>query len=316
MQLAGNRFAAATALIGNDLVTLPDFPAEIRAPAGHAWPASRRSRSTSPRATSSRPGGQPNVLVAMNPAALKIEPPRARARRHRDPQRGRVHGPQPAQGRVRAEPARGRHARRLPGVPRPDDLDDRARHRRASTGSPPATRRAPRTSSRSGSCRGCTAARSTSPTRWIEQKFASKPHVIEANLAAFRAGYNFGETAELLQVHYEVKPAPAEPGTYRGVNGTTAAALGLIAASVRSGLPLFLASYPITPASELLHELSRHKRFGVRTVQAEDEIAASNMALGASFGGHLGVTRDERPGDGPEGRDDRPRGRRSSCRCW
>ena len=119
---------------------------------------------------------------------------------------------------------------------------------------------------------------------------------MEANLAAFRAGHNFGETAELLQVHYEVKPAPAQPGTYRSVNGTEAAALGLIAASVRSGLPLFLASYPITPASELLHELSRHKRFGVRTVQAEDEIAASNMALGASFGGHLGVTVTSGPG--------------------
>ena len=119
---------------------------------------------------------------------------------------------------------------------------------------------------------------------------------MEANLAAFRAGYNFGETAELLHVHYEVKPAPAEPGTYRGVNGTTATALGLIAASVRSGLPLFLASYPITPASELLHELSRHKRFGVRTVQAEDEIAAANMALGAAFGGHLGVTASSGPG--------------------
>ena len=153
-------------------------------------------------------------------------------------------------------------------------------------------------------------------TRWIEEKFASTPPVMEANLAAFRAGYNFGETAELLQVHYEVKPAPARPGTYRSVNGTGAAAMGLIAASVRSGLPLFLASYPITPASELLHELSRHKRFGVRTVQAEDEIAASNMALGAAFGGHLGVTVDQRPRHGPEGRDDRPRGGPGAARCW
>jgi 2-oxoglutarate ferredoxin oxidoreductase subunit alpha len=132
--------------------------------------------------------------------------------------------------------------------------------------------------------------------KWVEEKFASKPEVMEANLAAFKAGYNFGETAELLQVHYEVKPAPAEPGTYRGVNGTTAAALGLISASVRSGLPLFLASYPITPASELLHELSRHKKFGVRAVQSEDEIAAANMALGASFGGHLGVSVTSGPG--------------------
>ena len=119
---------------------------------------------------------------------------------------------------------------------------------------------------------------------------------MDANLAAFRAGYNFGETAELLQVSYQVKAAPAEPGTYRAINGTSAAALGLIAASVRSGLPLFLASYPITPASELLHELSRQRRFGVRTVQAEDEIAAANMALGAAFGGHLGVTATSGPG--------------------
>jgi len=132
--------------------------------------------------------------------------------------------------------------------------------------------------------------------RWIEEKFASMPPVMNANLAAFRAGYNFGETAELLGVHYEVKAAPAEPGTYRNVNGATAMALGLVSASVRSGLPLFYASYPITPASELLHELSRHKRFGVRTVQAEDEIAASNMALGAAFGGHLGVTVTSGPG--------------------
>jgi 2-oxoglutarate/2-oxoacid ferredoxin oxidoreductase subunit alpha len=132
--------------------------------------------------------------------------------------------------------------------------------------------------------------------QWIESKFESKPPLLEANLAAFRAGYNFGETAELLQVHYEVKPAPAKAGTYKAVNGTQAVALGLIAASVRSGLPLFLASYPITPASELLHELSRHKKVGVRTIQAEDEIAAANMALGAAFGGHLGVTATSGPG--------------------
>jgi 2-oxoglutarate ferredoxin oxidoreductase subunit alpha len=130
----------------------------------------------------------------------------------------------------------------------------------------------------------------------VERKFADKPPVREANLAAFRAGYNFGETAELLAVHYEVEPAPAPPGTYRNVNGTTAMALGLIAASVQSGLGLFYASYPITPASELLHTLSRHKRFGVRTIQAEDEIAAANMVLGAAFAGQLGVTATSGPG--------------------
>ena len=139
--------------------------------------------------------------------------------------------------------------------------------------------------------------RPTRPTiSWVEKKFEDKPPVRDANLAAFRAGYNFGETAELLAVHYEVEPAPAPPGTYRNVNGTQALAMGLIAASVKSGVQLFYASYPITPASELLHTLSRNKRFGVRTVQAEDEIAAANMALGASFGGQLGVTATSGPG--------------------
>jgi 2-oxoglutarate ferredoxin oxidoreductase subunit alpha len=131
---------------------------------------------------------------------------------------------------------------------------------------------------------------------WIEKKFAAQPAIRDANLAAFRAGYNFGETAELLAVHYEVEPAPAAPGTYKNVNGTSAMALGLIAASVRSGLQLFYASYPITPASDLLHNLSRHKQFGVRTVQAEDEIAAANMVLGAAFAGQLGVTASSGPG--------------------
>jgi 2-oxoglutarate ferredoxin oxidoreductase subunit alpha len=134
-------------------------------------------------------------------------------------------------------------------------------------------------------------------TQWIEQKFGLKPAVAQANLAAFNAGWSFGETTELLDVQYHVKPATDVPaGTYRNVNGTTALSLGLIAASVRSGLPLVLASYPITPASELLHELSRHSRFGVSTIQAEDEIAAAGMALGAAFGGRLGVTATSGPG--------------------
>ena len=151
--------------------------------------------------------------------------------------------------------------------------------------------------------------RPTQPTiDWVEKKFESSPAVRDANLAAFRAGYNFGETAELLAVHYEVEAAPAPPGTYRNVNGTTATALGLIAAAVQSGLQLFYASYPITPASELLHALARHKRFGVRTIQAEDEIAAANMVLGAAFGGHLGVTATSGPGHGPEVGDDRAGG--------
>jgi 2-oxoglutarate ferredoxin oxidoreductase subunit alpha len=133
--------------------------------------------------------------------------------------------------------------------------------------------------------------------RWIERKFGRNPAALQANLAAFSAGWSFGETTELLDVQYHVKPATdVPPGTYRNVNGTTALALGLIAASVRSHLPLLLASYPITPASELLHELSRHAGFGVTTIQAEDEIAAAGMALGAAFGGRLGVTATSGPG--------------------
>src|SRR6185312_24483 len=132
---------------------------------------------------------------------------------------------------------------------------------------------------------------------WLRRKFVNKPGPLEANLAAFRAGWNFGETSELIDVQYKVDPATdVPPGTYRNVNGTTATALGLIAASVRSGLPLVLASYPITPASDLLHDLSNRQAAGVRTIQAEDEIAAAGMALGAAFGGALGVTATSGPG--------------------
>jgi 2-oxoglutarate ferredoxin oxidoreductase subunit alpha len=133
-------------------------------------------------------------------------------------------------------------------------------------------------------------------TSWMERRFAGKEAILKANLAAFKAGYNFGETTELFAHTYEVKPAPAAPGTYRNVTGATALAWGLIAASVKSGLPIFYASYPITPASDLLHELSRHKNFGVRTLQAEDEIAAAGAAVGAAFGGHLAVTGTSGPG--------------------
>jgi 2-oxoglutarate/2-oxoacid ferredoxin oxidoreductase subunit alpha len=131
---------------------------------------------------------------------------------------------------------------------------------------------------------------------WIDRKFSSRPTIQAANTAAFKAGYNFGETTELIAHPYEVKPAPAAPGIYRNVTGATALAWGLIAASVRSGLPIFYASYPITPASDLLHELSRHKNFGVRTLQAEDEIAAAGAAVGAAFAGHLAITGTSGPG--------------------
>jgi 2-oxoglutarate ferredoxin oxidoreductase subunit alpha len=294
IQLAGDRFAAATALIGNDLATLPDFPAEIRAPAGTIAGVSAFQIHFASRDILT-PGGQPNVLVAMNPAALKANLPELERGgivianddgfsdhnlRKADYEANPLEDGALADYQVFRVPMTSMTVRATEGI---DGITARDAAR-----------------SKNLFALGLVSWMYSRPTdatiRWIQDKFASQPQIMEANLAAFRAGYNFGETAELLQVHYEVKAAPAEPGTYRGVNGTTAAAMGLIAASVRSGLPLFLASYPITPASELLHELSRHKRFGVRTVQAEDEIAAANMALGASFGGHLGVTASSGPG--------------------
>jgi 2-oxoglutarate/2-oxoacid ferredoxin oxidoreductase subunit alpha len=294
MQLAGNRFSAATALIGNDLVTLPDFPAEIRAPAGSLAGVSAFQIHFASRDILT-PGGQPNVLVAMNPAALKVNLPELEGGGIVVVNEDGFTDPNLRKANYESNPL--------------DDgtLDDYQVFRvpmtsmtvRATEGIDGITAR-DAARSKNLFALGLVSWMYSRPTdvtvKWVEEKFAAKPKVMEANLAAFKAGYNFGETAELLQVHYEVKPAPADPGTYRGVNGTTAAALGLISASVRSGLPLFLASYPITPASELLHELSRHKQFGVRAVQSEDEIAAANMALGASFGGHLGVSVTSGPG--------------------
>src|SRR5688500_2561510 len=132
--------------------------------------------------------------------------------------------------------------------------------------------------------------------RFLERQFRRKPDIAAANIAAFRAGYNYGETTEAFAVSYEIKPAPMDAGTYRNISGNQALALGIVAAGQRSGLPIFLGAYPITPASDILHELSKHKAFGVRTFQAEDEIAGIGAALGASFGGALGVTTTSDPG--------------------
>ncbi|MGH2714949.1 MAG: 2-oxoacid:acceptor oxidoreductase subunit alpha [Thermoleophilaceae bacterium] len=293
MQLTGSRFTDATAVVGNDLATLPDFPAEIRAPAGTPHGVSAFQIHFASRDILT-PGDHPNVLVAMNPAALITQ----------------VGAVEKGGTVIVNEDGFTDHNLRKAGYesnPLEDDsLDDYQLFRvpmtsmtvRATEGVEGITARD------AVRCKNLFAlglvswmyGRPTEPSvEWIERKFEDAPPVRDANLAAFRAGYNFGETAELLAVHYEVEPAPAPPGTYRNVNGTQALALGLIAASVQSGLQLFLASYPITPASELLHALSRHRRFGVHTIQAEDEIAAANMALGAAFSGCLGVTATSGP---------------------
>jgi 2-oxoglutarate ferredoxin oxidoreductase subunit alpha len=294
MQLTGDRFTNATAVVGNDLATLPDFPAEIRAPAGtlHGVSAFQIHFSSEDILT---PGDQPNVLVAMNPAALKtnledlekggIVIANEDGFTDRNLEKAGYHGNPLEDGSLDAYqlytvPMTTITVRALDGV---EGISKKEAER-----------------SKNFFALGLVSWMYGRPVdvteRWIDKKFAKVPAVKEANLRAFKAGWNFGETTEIFAVHYEVAPAPAAPGIYRNINGATATAYGLVAASVRSGLPLFYASYPITPASELLHELSKHKNFGVRTFQSEDEIAAANMALGAAFAGHLGVTGTSGPG--------------------
>ena len=294
MQLTGSRFTDATAVVGNDLATLPDFPAEIRAPAGTPHGVSAFQIHFASRDILT-PGDSPNVLVAMNPAALITQVGALEKGGTVIVNQDGFTDPNLRKAGYESNPLED------------GSLDDYQLFRVPMTSM---TVRAteqiegitPRDAAR---CKNLFAlglvswmyGRPTQPSiDWVEKKFEDKPQLRDANLAAFRAGYNFGETAELLAVHYEVDAAPAPPGTYRNINGTQALAYGLIGASVQSGLQLFYASYPITPASELLHALSRHRNVGVRTVQAEDEIAAVNMALGASFAGHLGVTATSGPG--------------------
>jgi 2-oxoglutarate ferredoxin oxidoreductase subunit alpha len=295
MQLAGSRFTDATAEHGNDFATLPSFPAEIRAPAGTLAGVSAFQIHFAAQDILT-PGDEPDVLVAMNPAALRSELA-ALAKR------GTVIANEDAFSRRNLQKAGyesnpledgsldGYHLIRIPMT----SLTASAVEALEGV----STRDAGR--AKNLFALGVVSwlyDRPTEPTEdWLRRKFVNKPGPLEANLAAFRAGWNFGETSELIDVQYRVDPATdVPPGTYRNVNGTTATALGLIAAGLSSGLPLVLASYPITPASELLHELARHQALGVRTIQAEDEIAAAGMALGAAFGGALGVTATSGPG--------------------
>ena len=293
MQLTGDRFTASSASFGNDLATFPDYPAEIRAPAGTLAGVSAFQVAISDHEIST-PGDAPTVLVAMNPAGLKAN----------------IH----------------LMARGTTLILNTDAFDDRA-VAKAGYETNPVTDgslngftvyEVPMTSITQEACKeagvkprdaersknffalGLVSWLYTRPTdqtlEWIHQKFGGKPQVEDANLRAFRAGYDFGETAELFDARYEVRAATFEPATYVNVSGNTALAWGLIAASKMSGLPLFLGSYPITPASDILHELSKRKEFGVRTFQAEDEIAGIGAALGAAFGGSLGVTTTSGPG--------------------
>jgi 2-oxoglutarate ferredoxin oxidoreductase subunit alpha len=293
MQLTGSQFTTTSALLGNDLSTLPDFPAEIRAPAGTLAGVSAFQVRIADHDIHT-PGDAPDVLVAMNPAALRKNLPDLKPN-----------------GIL---------------IVNLDEFSERALVRAGYAGNPLAdgslegfkvfkveigtlTRRALEGSGLDNKtvdrCKNFFSlgmiywlfSRPLDPTvGWLRKSFAKRPELAEANIAVMRAGWNFCDITELFHHRYEVPPAAMEPGLYRNIQGNTALALGLIAASRRSGLPLFLGAYPITPASDLLHELARHKTFGVTTFQAEDEIAAVCAAIGASFGGALAVTASSGPG--------------------
>ncbi len=293
MQLTGDRFTSASALFGNDLSTLPDFPAEIRAPAGTLAGVSAFQVNISDHDILT-PGDFPTVLVAMNPAALRAN---------------LVDVPRGGTVIVNSDSFEERNLNKAGYATNPlvdGTLDGFDVYEVPMTSlTVEATKELgvkPRDAERSKNCfaLGIVSWMYTRPleatTTWIESKFAKSPLVMQSNLAAFRAGYNFGETAELFASSYEIKPTTFDPGDYVNVSGNTALAWGLIAASQLAKLPLFLGSYPITPASDILHELSKHKNFGVRTMQAEDEIAGISAAIGAAFGGHLAITTTSGPG--------------------
>ena len=294
MQLTGDRFTTETALLGNDLATFPDFPAEIRAPAG-SLPGVSGFQVHFADHDILTPGDRPDVLVAMNPAALK-------ANLADLPKGGTII--------LNTDAFNDRNLQKAGYAANPledGSLGDYHLHPVALTSMTVAALKevegiTPREAERSKNffalgLMSWLYHRPIEPTLdFIEAKFSKRPEIAAGNTLALRAGWNYGETSEDFAVSYEVAPAKLAPGRYRQITGNTALSYGLIAAAKLSGLQLFLGAYPITPASSILEELAARKEFGVVTFQAEDEIAAVGAALGASFGGALGVTASAGPG--------------------
>jgi 2-oxoglutarate ferredoxin oxidoreductase subunit alpha len=293
MQLTGDRFTSVSASLGNDLSTMPDFPAEIRAPAGTLAGVSAFQVHISDHDIAT-PGDIADVLVAMNPAALRAQLSTLRSA-------GTVI--------VNVDTFEERNLKKAGYAVDPLHDGSLEGHQVYEVPMTSLTLQSvehlgvkPRDAERSKNffALGLLSWMYTRPVdgtiEWIKSRFANREQVMEANLAAFKAGHAFGETAELFDHAFEVRPAHLAAGTYTNITGNTALAWGLVAAGQLAGVPVFLGSYPITPASDILHELSKHKAFGVRTFQAEDEIAGIGSALGAAFGGHLGVTTTSGPG--------------------
>lgn len=293
MQLTGMQFTSTTALLGNDLSTLPDYPAEIRAPAGTLFGVSGFQIHFGSTEINT-PGDTCDVLVAMNPAALKVN-----LRSLRD-------------GGIIIANKDGFNEKnlKLAGyAANPLEDESLAKYQLHAVDITKLTHNALEELNLSNKIVDRSKnffalgmmywlyTRPMEPTiKWIQEKFRKTPEIIEANIRVLKAGYAFGETTEIFTARYEVKPAALKPGKYRSITGNEAVAWGLIAASVKSGLDIFLGSYPITPASDILHELSKHKNFRVKTFQAEDEIAGITSAIGASYGGAIGVTTTSGPG--------------------
>ena len=294
MQLTGERFTNASALFGNDLATLPEFPAEIRAPQGTLAGVSAFQVQVSDHDITT-PGDAPNVLIAMNPAALKKEISKLEIG-------GTVI--------VNKDTFEERNLAKAGYAENPLETGELSNYTLFEVPMTSMTKEVckeiegikPRDAERSKNffALGLVSwlyQRPMEPTLdWIEKKFGKTPNVVQANNAAFKAGHAYGETTEAFAYTYEVKPAALEAGTYTNINGNTALSWGLVAAGKLSDLPVFLGSYPITPASDILHELAKHKNFGVATFQAEDEIAAVASSVGAAFGGSLAVTTTSGPG--------------------
>ncbi|MFN8185327.1 MAG: 2-oxoacid:acceptor oxidoreductase subunit alpha [Candidatus Nanopelagicales bacterium] len=293
MQLTGDRFTWESAALGNDLSTLPDFPAEIRAPQGTLPGVSAFQLHIADHDIFT-PGDAPDVLVAMNPAALMASLPLLKPG---------------AEIIVNTDEFTKRNLTKIGLTESPLDdgtLSNYSVH--------PVALTSLTVEALSGFDLGKKDAeraknmfalgllswlyhRDLEATEgFLNEKFARKPEILKANIAALHAGFNYGDTTEDFVVRYEVSPAPMPAGTYRNISGNLALSYGLVAAARNAGLPLFLGSYPITPASDILHELSKHKHFGVTTMQAEDEIAGIGAALGAAYGGALGVTTTSGPG--------------------
>jgi 2-oxoglutarate ferredoxin oxidoreductase subunit alpha len=293
MQLTGTQFTRTAAVFGNDIATLPDFPAEIRAPAG-SLPGVSGFQISFSSSEIHTPGDSPDVLVAMNPAALKANV-----------------ADMPAGGAIVVNEDAFSKGNLAKAAYESNPLEDGSLNdftvfeipisklnARALEGLDMSTKQVDM--SKNFFALGIMFwlyERSMDPTiKWIEKKFAARPVIAEANLRALKAGYAFGETTEMFHTSFRVKPAKLPKGTYRNITGNEAAALGFVAATKLAKRELFYGSYPITPASEILHQLSTYKHFGVRTFQAEDEIAAIGSSIGAAFGGALALTASSGPG--------------------